>query len=176
MTAQQQHEFHTGMWQPEPAQAGRNPDATMLSWLEEPGLLTTRLRAQCGGDFRLQLVNETHERAHASDLYRQVALCCGTEPCIFAESRIPLATANAHFWLRDLGNEPLGERLQKRSDVKRGRFVFAVAQPERLPEWIQHSITCANEDLWARRSVFSIGDEELTVTEVFLPGVLRCGG
>jgi chorismate--pyruvate lyase len=176
MTAQQQQEFNTGMWQPEPAQAGISPNTTMLSWLEEPGLLTARLRAQCGKQFRLQLVNETHKRAHASDLYRQVALCCDDDPCIFAESRIPLATANAHFWLRDLGNEPLGERLQKHGDVKRGRFMFAIVQPERLPEWIQNSVADTNENLWARRSDFYIGDEELTVTEIFLPAVLHCGG
>ena len=163
MTAQQQQEFHTGMWQTEPVQADVRPDATLLSWLDEPGLLTARLRVQCGDAFRLQLVNETHQRAHATDLYRQVALCCGDQPCIFAESRIPLATANAHFWLRDLGNEPLGERLQKRGDVKRGGFVFAIVQPDRLPEWIQHSLAGTNEPLWARRSDFYIGDEDFCV-------------
>jgi chorismate--pyruvate lyase len=163
------------MWHPEPVQAGITPDPTLLTWLREPGLLTARLRAQCGDNFRLQVVNETQQRAHASDLYRQVALCCGEEPCIFAESRIPLATANAHFWLRDLGNEPLGERLQKRGDVKRGRFVFAIVEPARLPGWIQDAVAGSDQPLWARRSDFYIGDEELTVTEIFLPAVLDCG-
>ena len=171
MTAQQQQQFAIGMWESEPGVSGTEPGEDLRSWLLEDGLLTARLREQCGDRFRLQLVNETHSRAHNTDLYRQVALCCDDEPCIYAESRIPLATANAHFWLRDLGNEPLGERLQKRGDVKRGRFVFALVLPDRLPEWIQEFAT---GELWARRSDFYIGDEELTVTEFFLPGVVNC--
>ena len=149
-----------------------SPDEAVLSWPTEPGLLTARLRRLCGAAFRLQLVNETHQRAHATDLYRQVALCCGDVPCIFAESRIPLATANAHFWLRDLGKEPLGEKLQKRGDVTRGGFVYASLDPARLPEWIRPY--AESEPLYARRSSFYIGDEELSVTEMFLPGIVNC--
>jgi chorismate--pyruvate lyase len=174
MTAQQQQELTIGMWHTDINQAGISPDTALRSWLNEPGLLTARLRSQCGDRFRLQLVNETHERAHATDLYRQVALCCGDKPCIYAESRIPLATANAHFWLRDLGNEPLGERLQNHGDVKRGQFMFRIIQPDRRPEWIQTSLAGNTADLWARRSDFYIGDEELTVTEIFLPSILNC--
>ena len=175
MTAQQKESFAIGTWQSEPGLTGRKPSDEMCSWLLEPGLLTQRLRAQCGDTFNLQLVNEAQHRAHATDLYRQVALCCGETPCIFAESRIPLATANAHFWLRDLGQEPLGERLQKNADSRRGRFVYGLIEADRLPGSIREHLQNPAEPLWARRYDFYIGDEELTVTEIFLPAVLTCG-
>jgi len=174
MTAQQKESLAIGTWQPEPGLTGRKPTDEMRSWLLEPGLLTQRLRNQCGGAFNLRLVNEAQHRDDATDLYRQVALCCGDLPCIFAESRIPLATVDAHFWLRDLGQEPLGERLQKNADTRRGSFIYGLLAAEQVPGWIRDSLTDPVEPLWARRYDFYIGTDTLTVTEIFLPAVLDC--
>jgi chorismate--pyruvate lyase len=172
MTAQNKTRPDAGIWESEPGLAGPPLDDVMCSWLLEPGLLTTRLRTQCGNKFRLQLVNESHSDDDPQALYRQVALCCGDEPCIYAESRIPLETANAHFWLRDLGNEPLGERLQEKTDVSRSAFDYAYLLPDVLPEWIRRYADEDKHELWARRSEFFIGEHSLQVTEYFLPGLL----
>jgi len=178
MTAQKQNRSDAGIWQTEPGLSGPPIDDLMCGWLLEPGLLTARLRTQCGEKFRLQLVNENHSDDLANNeekmLYRQVALCCGNEPCIYAESRIPLTTANAHFWLRDLGNEPLGERLQEKENVSRSAFAYAYLLPDILPEWIRNYIDEDKHELWARRSEYFIGEHSLEVTEYFLPGVLAC--
>lgn len=176
MTAWKKSPPDAGSWQPEPGLTGRRLDDLMCGWLLEPGLLTARLRTQCGSSFRLQLVNESHSEDRDRALYRQVALCCGDEPCIYAESRIPLETANAHFWLRDLGNEPLGERLQETDNVSRSAFEYAWLSPDILPEWIQHYADEARHDLWARRSEFFIDEHSIEVTEYFLPGVIDCTG
>ena len=178
MTAQNQPQSDVDVWQTAPERMDAPPGAILRSWLIEPGLLTRRLQQQCGSAFRLQLVNETHSpasNAHSSDLYRQVALCCGDEPCIYAESRIPLATANAHFWLRDLGNAPLGERLQNNADVTRGTFVYSRQAADILPQWIRATLGADVADIYARRSCFYLGEHEIEVTEYFLPGVVHCG-
>ncbi|MGI9291931.1 MAG: chorismate--pyruvate lyase family protein [Gammaproteobacteria bacterium] len=171
MTAQNHRHPEAGIWQPEP---GPELDTVMCSWLLEPGLLTARLRTQCGSKFRLQLVNESHSDEAELAIYRQVALCCSDEPCIYAECRIPMNTANAHFWLRDLGNEPLGERLLEKENVSRSAFEYAWLLPDVLPEWIRAFAKPDSHQLWARRSEFFISDHSLEVTEYFLPGVIGC--
>jgi len=178
MTAQKQPKTGVGVWQAEPGLAGTPPTEAMRSWLLESGLLTVRLKGQCGDAFRLQLVNEANSPESsgiASDMYRQVALCCGDEPCIYAESRIPLETANAHFWLRDLGQEPLGERLQSKEDVTRSPFAYTILTTDVLPAWIRDFLDDDEQDIHARRSRFFVGEHELEVTEYFLPGVIDCG-
>ena len=60
MTAQKQPKLGVGVWQSEPGLAGTPPSETMRSWLLESGLLTARLKEQCGDAFPLQLVNEAH--------------------------------------------------------------------------------------------------------------------
>lgn len=147
-------------------------------WLRERGLLTQRLRASCKEHFRLEVLADTGLQAPADDVHlREVLMCCGDRPCIYARTLIPAATAKAHPWLRSLGNEPLGERLQDRDGVKRSDFRFAAlgaGTPEArqlLPEDLANSTT---DILWARSSTFSIGAHEISVTEIFLPGILGC--
>ena len=172
MTAQNQQQFSAESWQPMPDFSGRQPAASLLSWLTETGLLTVRMRAQCTNAFRLDVINDIHARAGDTDLHRQVILWCDKQPCIYAETCIPMATVSAHPWLRELGDEPLGERLQSQRNVTRSEFVYTTVSHDSLPEKI---VTYGAAELWARRSDFYIGDDTLTVTEIFLPGVILCG-
>ena len=102
---------------------------------------------------------------------RRIILWCGNQPCIYAETCIPKSTTAAHPWLAQLGDEPLGEQLLQKTDVSRSDFVFALFPTEQLPAALDE---LKSEALWARRSDFSIGTDALTVTEVFLPGILDC--
>ena len=174
MTAQQQQNYASGIWQTDPELTNPAPEQALLDWLVEPGLLTARLRTQCGPAFHLEVVSETSATSEQveGDLSRQIVLRCGDTPCVFAESHLPKATLEAHDWLRDLGNEPLGERLQSRSDISRGPFTFSVADIDLIPAKLQRY---AGDTLYARRSNFFIGEHELTVTEIFFPTVVNCG-
>jgi chorismate--pyruvate lyase len=172
MTAQNQPQFNTETWETEPEFAGRQPNDVVLSWLNEAGLLTARMRAECEHDFRLQVLTDLNPDADEQELHRQVILWCGDAPCVYAETSIPLATANAHPWLRELGDEPLGERLQSQPDVSRSLFVYKAFDTTQIPGQQTNDSTA---ELWARRSDFYIGEDLLTVTEVFLPGVMLCG-
>lgn len=157
------------------------PDPQLRGWLEEQGLLTRRLQAVCGERFRLELLDETGPRASATEAIaddgfrREVIMWCDDAPCIYASTSTAESTVTAHPWLRALGTEPLGERLQTHADVQRTRFAFACLEADalstsalaRLPDF--HGIP-----LWARRSAFTIDDHRLWVMEVFLPGLLDC--
>jgi chorismate-pyruvate lyase len=172
MTAQNQQQFSAETWETEPEFEGQQPNDIVLSWLNEAGLLTARMRAECAHDFRLEVVHDMHPDSSQGELHRQVILWCGDEPSVFAETSIPLTTANAHPWLRELGDEPLGERLQSQPDVSRSLFVYRIFDSKQLPA---HLAISSDEELWARRSDFYIGEDLLTVTEIFLPGVIHCG-
>jgi chorismate--pyruvate lyase len=186
MTAQNQQPSQEQLiaeaWETEPDFAGRQPSDLIRSWLNEPGLLTARMRAQCDNDFRLEVLRDntpgtnqsgTNESgSDQSELHRQVILWCDKQPCIFAETSIPANTATTHPWLRELGDEPLGERLQSQPDVSRSLFVYALVDISQLPAQLAD---CGETELWARRSDFYIGEDLLTVTEIFLPGITDCG-
>jgi chorismate--pyruvate lyase len=156
-------------WLSEPESPGQSPGPALRNWLTDTGLLTTRMRSLCADKFRLEVLED--DATLATDTLRRVLLCCAELPCIYAETFLPARTRAAHPWLRGLGSEPLGEALQSRPDVSRGNFEFALLALPQLPVEARASNTSA---LWARRSVFTLGHEPLTVTEIFLPGVIEC--
>lgn len=169
MSVQKLQPANAIQWLSEPESPGQGLTPALRSWLTDTGLLTARLRHVCADNFRLQVLEDN--ATLATDTLRRVILCCGDLPCIYAETFLPATTRAAHPWLRGLGSEPLGEALQSRSDVSRGHFEFALLPPAQLPAEIMPGDASA---LWARRSVFTLGRDPLTVTEIFLPGVTEC--
>ncbi len=158
-------------------------DSLMLSWLLEKGLLTERLRGLCGAHFRLEVLHEpsigweslapTDSPAEIDGFKREVVMWCDDEPCIYAKTSVSNSTASMHPWLRTLGSEPLGERLQSLADVTRTDFEFTCLQASGAED---RSLgrSFVSGDLWARRSKFTIKSHELAVIEVFLPGLVTC--
>ena len=160
-------------WFSEPLCNGTVPPPALLDWLTDPGLLTARLRQQCGADFRLEVMQESSHQPVTREQgeLRQIVLWCGDRACIYAETLLPASTIEQHPWLTELGSEPLGETLRSRSDVSRGTFEYALLAPAHLPV----DLTGHNEsELWARRSAFFVGGTSLLVTEIFLAGVVEC--
>ena len=157
----------------------------MQSWLLETGLLTERLRGCCGEHFRLEVLHEpsigweslapTDSPAAINGFKREVVMWCNDEPCIYATTSVSESTASMHPWLRTLGTEPLGKRLQSLADVTRSEFEFTCVQASGTGDHGMGSSSVTGE-LWARRSNFTIKSHELTVIEVFLPGLVTCQG
>lgn len=144
--------------------------AWMRSWLAETGSLTKRLKACCPDGFALEVIAERDGAldvvdAEAMDLSpgmearsREVHLCCGGEPMIYARSVLPQATLEgAGSALAGLGTRPLGDAL------------FAYAGLERGPIEIAHTGRG-----WARRSVFRVDGAPVLVGEWFLDALARC--
>lgn len=156
-------------WHADPKLSGSAPSAAVLSWLTESGLLTERMRKSCSGTFKLEVVADTTQSAIAADVMcRQVLLWCDEHPCIFAQTDIPATTLAAHSWLSELGNEPLGATLRQHTQATRTAFEFTQLAADSLPVNLART---EQGPLWARRSEFLLGDDRLTVTEVFLSGI-----
>ncbi|MGH8135241.1 MAG: chorismate--pyruvate lyase family protein [Steroidobacteraceae bacterium] len=159
--------------------------AAATAWLAEPGLLTERLRACCGGRQALTVVSEREAPLAAAEsavlqapgnaaFVREIELTCDGRPWIFAQSLIPLATLARHGWLSKLGDSALGERLAASPGLMRGPLEFARLTPgiALFHRALRQSADLPAE-LWARRSWFAIDGARLLVQEVFLPEALQ---
>jgi chorismate--pyruvate lyase len=171
-------------WLPRPLLHG-----PLRAWLTASGSLSERLRNACTAGFRVQRLSQGRrntwcdERAalclpasdnHGQPMVREVLLCCGDTPVIFARS----IAATAHLdgpWrsLRGLGARPLATMLFADPRISRGELSYCRLDA-RSPLYRRAALAVADlpSDLWARRSVFCQRGSPLLVTEVFLPGVL----
>ncbi len=113
-------------------------------WLAEPGLLTARVRAACGAATRLRLlrlvpapVDPRVARRLGSDdhacLLREIEFTCGPRRWIFAQSVFPQSTVQQHPWLRELGDNGLGESLNVVEDVRREPLEYLELRGRRRP-------------------------------------------
>ena len=151
------------------------------AWLTEPGLLTERLRACCGGEPGLAVIAEAEAPLSAPDaavlrasgsaaFVREIELTCAGRPWVFAQTLVPLATLARQRWLSSLGRAALGERLAAVPGIERGPLEFArLVAGDRLYHRALRERADPLASLWARRSWFAIAGDRLLVQEVFLP-------
>ncbi|HQT82329.1 MAG: hypothetical protein B7Z60_06280 [Ferrovum sp. 37-45-19] len=169
------HLFNDRHWQSNPRAIAASPQ--LKQWLFYPDSLTQRLRLSFGpiviqvirDELSTPLVDEktwlTHPRQPCR--IREVLLCQGQKPLVFAHSMIPLTKELSRFKsLAKLGNQPLGQWLFQQQQMKRGLIAvkhIRVSHPlyQRIPGAQQ-------PQYWARRSWFQVGHEGLLVSEVFL--------
>ena len=107
-------------------------------------------------------------------LTRDVLLCGGAEPVVFAHSVLP-AKGLRGVWhgLGKLGNQPLGATLFANPKVKRTALSYKKLSANHvLYQHASKHLTDKPSYLWARRSVFSLNCASIMVTEVFLPSII----
>lgn len=165
-----------------------SPEATTLppdidQWLLDPGSLTTKLRQHTSA-FNVRVLHHgpgllSEDERELLDQYadgaqvREVLLCAGTTPWVFARSLIP-ATGTASSTLTQLqsiGNKPLGEALFNTPAVRRGPFqVSCFSQSSRIATLDHtHAVNKVSAGtLWGRRRIFWVGSIPVLVAEVFL--------
>jgi len=169
-------------WRPTPVR----PPLTYRSLLADRGSLTRRLQemsrefrvekvmqrlAQPARDERQQLGLRRGELA----LVREVVLYCDDLPVVFAHSVAARKNLRGAWrGLKQQGNKPLGAALFANPRIARTALKFRKlnAQHElyrraksRLPD------IGLTQNLWARRSRFTLRGQPLLVTEIFLPGI-----
>lgn len=161
-----------------------SPEVAVHRWLPLEGSLTAEVRA-VSAEFSVFRVQEGWQRPYLDEsgaigvLQRQrvwtrdVLLCDGRRPLVFAHSVV--AEIDLPRWpcLRGLGNRPLGEVLFQHHGVKRSHLVFRRLDARHA---LYHAARKASgvtaAGLWARRSVFVLHGSPLLVTEVFLPELI----
>jgi len=153
-------------------------------WLIDRGSLTDRIRARCDA-FRVEVVFQGSRRATRDErflfgvkgrqtLVREVYLRCGDVPVVFAHSvarRRDLRCA----WrsLKKLGSRPLGAALFANPRVRRHALRFRELNAhDELAGRALRGASRKQHELWARRSLFTLRNSPILVTEVFLPGIL----
>ncbi|MGE5525952.1 MAG: chorismate--pyruvate lyase family protein [Rhodospirillaceae bacterium] len=155
------------------------------SWLTDRGSLTHRIADRCER-FRIEVVFQGlrkptrdegflfADRGRARVLVREVYLCCGKTPVVFAHSVTrPRDVRGPWRSLIGLGSRSLGSELFTDPRVRRCplRQKKIGAGHELYTRALQRAPHAA-QSLWARRSLFVLHKSPILVTEVFLPGIL----
>jgi chorismate--pyruvate lyase len=150
-------------------------------WLFDQGSLTQRLSALCHVCFSVQPLNEGWQTLsldecsalniapHSIGWVREVFLCNGNQPWVFARSVAGQAELlHADFDLSHLGNRSLGQLLFQQQAFSRGALQICYLPVTQLPTLAQQH-TMGRQQLWARRSCFKKESLGVLVAEVFLP-------
>ncbi len=150
-------------------------------WLFDSGSLTRRLMQLCGEQFQVQVISECaycriNERERAllaiksgvQARIREVFLCHGDIPLVFARTVIPLTTlrGEAHR-LAYMGGRPIGALLFSCRGMIRGPLQISKQGASSL-----HA-SLPEDEVWGRRSLFYLSDKPLLVSEFFLPSLFE---
>ena len=181
------HTRHMDYWLPHPL--GASP---YRHWLCQPGSLTRALQHRCPL-FRVARLRQNASKPYADEylplglvpglpaLTRDVLLLCADQPVVYAHTVVPLPGLRGPWQgLSRLGNRPLGAALFANPRVERFPLEFrklgaqhALYRAARRDLAEQAGMSALPAQLWARRSLFALGQFPILVTEVFLPKVLN---
>lgn len=155
-------------------------------YLTEAASLTERLRSRDVG-FQVQLLAHGHATLTEEDMallgakpeeagyVRQVYLCGSDHrPWVYARS---LTAGPSESWLKELGEQPLGDRVFANPRAERSPIMVAELDPrhvlhkEALAHLSGQERARAAGPLWARRSRLTVEDAHILIYECFLPGL-----
>ena len=162
-------------------------DPEVVLWLQDQGSLTRRLMEFCPRQFSVRVLSQQWVKPEIDEarllnihyrqivLLRQVQLLCGETVCVYARSIIPLKTLKGrHRRLQFLGDRPLGAYLFSNPRLRRTRQQLAsITKKDTLYEIAMSGSDLDCEQIWGRRSLFSIDDKPLLVSEFFLPALFK---
>jgi chorismate-pyruvate lyase len=174
--------------------AQRIPES-IREWLCKPFVLSKALRRVCD-NFAVEISDQRIKYLYADEIsalkcydqetgyIRETYLGETGNPLVYARVTMPEVTYLANRTALDnLGNKPIGETLLY-NDPSMTRSVFEVKKLTQDDELLFDAIVHENfyryfiektvsNDLWARRSVFTISGNPLLITEVFMPDIPR---
>ena len=156
--------------------------SSLLPWLFDASSLTARMIELCGKDFSVQVISQHWQKLNAEEasamslkhvrsaLVRQVLLCCGDQPLVYARTIIPATTIQgAQRRYANMGSRPLGAMLFADRTMRREGVQVA-----RLPAKHEaNKYTKIAGPVWGRRSVFRVAGKPLLVSEYFLPELFK---
>lgn len=152
----------------------------LRDWLFDRGSLTARLMDYCGDGFAVRLLSLRRTlpafdeivalgmQPRAQALVREVLLCCNDRPLVYARTIIPASSMRGALrGLALLGNRPLGAVLFSDPSMTRQPVEVALLHASHVHHRRINNLT--EEPVWGRRSVFTLKNEKLLVSEFFLP-------
>lgn len=172
-------------WHPRPSLL--SPHAR--GWLQNRGSLTQLIQQRCCSEFRVKPVFQSLAKACMDELdvmnlrqnelamVREVYLYCGETPVVFAHSVVAEKNLRGAWrGLSGLGSRSLGTVLFTNPVVKRTPLRFKkLTSAHPLFRRACQKLQKKPLNLWARRSLFSLHEQSILVTEVFLPPILELG-
>lgn len=160
--------------------------STLVSWLQEPGSLTLRLRTLTT-HFHVEVLHESWQVCSEDEIQclglskpqsvwvRETLLCDEQKNLVFARSVFPEATLQGKGEvLKTLGNRSLGDFLFTDPNWSRSSFAFNCLQPSDFYcTHLENTLSLSKQILYARRSKFYFFAQPLIITEIFLPQLLE---
>ncbi len=151
-------------------------------WLSDQGSLTEKLTSHCQGQFSVQLLHQTMSYAtqHAAEhlglqegdalLHREVLLCDGDRPLVFACSLLPeIALTGSYEELRQLDERPLGHWIFAEPALRRASVqIKHIPVSDNLFVRLGQQTDDMPDQLWGRSTCFSGAAAPLLVSEFFL--------
>lgn len=166
----------------------------ILPWLVDSASLTERLVAVCDQDFSVRILSEGWAQPMNNEIerlvragvdngkymVRQVFLLCGASPWVYARTVIPdMTLTGTEMQLANLKTRSLGAALFREPSLVRSEIeIVQLSERDRLYALVQSHMKGVDKSgpgstLWGRRSVFTVHDKPLLVSEIFLPTM--CG-
>ncbi len=182
------HHFHREpVWKPYRQLESAAIPGDVRYWLVEADSLTQCIIDLCDGPFVVEvlrqrwtrpMLNESltlNIRPDAYALVREVRLLCNGAPWVYARTVIPAATLTGRQKrLAHLRNRSLGAMLFADPSMRRGELEIAcLTESDKLFATATAGLEAKPAEIWGRRSVFTLGNKPLMVSEIFLPEIAR---
>ena len=156
------------------------PPSVMEGWLKTSASITEKARGVCH-EVRLQVLVERWETIkYNKNFVRKVLIFCYEKPAWYAQTLIPKETyQRREEQFKHLQNQAIGKILFNDPNIVRQHFVYAYLTPhnEDFHQAIQYYNMYGNSSillsgLWARKSIFLIDGQPLSIMEIFFPNAL----
>lgn len=159
--------------------------ADLQAWLTHSGSFMERLRSKNIHNAAVSVLSESWSSPElwetdclgqclSDALIREVIIASGEQYWMYARTVIPRETLVGDLSeLAHLKNRPLGSVLFNHPLMQRGAFDFIHLQPGM--DWHAKVMSYVKRELpalWSRRSIFSIQNKSILLTEVFLPDIV----
>ncbi len=162
-------------------------DVEIHDFLFHEDSLTRYIQLRCEGDFNIELMSESLQRAMSDEsqflslqsdeltFIRKSRLKCGDQAVVYARTIMPQKTIEGeNQWLTTLGTKPLGDILFNDENTYRTDMRYAKIPVDcELHREATEGLDITSE-LWGRQSLFYTVQQPLLITEIFLPAILEC--
>lgn len=157
----------------------------LSGWLADSGSFMQRLERYGVHDAQIRVLKEGWRVPRIEECQRlgleegqtawirEVLIHSEHKQWMFARTVIPKATLTGEeLQLRHLKNRALGSVLFKNPAMRRSEFEFFCLSPDML--WhkkIMKNVSTLQKDLWGRRSLFTLHEKTLLLTEIFFSDI-----